>query len=59
LLYVFVAVVAVNTAEIVSFGYGTSGTQRIVGIKLRKNVVSAYTTITVLEWNTQKQIPLQ
>jgi hypothetical protein len=46
-LYAFAAVaVFANAAEMVSFGYGVSGPQGIVGGRHKKSVVSASTIIT-------------
>jgi hypothetical protein len=47
--YVFAAAAAlVNAVEIVSFGFGMSGRQKIVGEKRKRNVTSASTIIMLL-----------
>jgi hypothetical protein len=49
LLYVFAAAAAfIKAVEIISFGFGISGRQKIVGEKHKKNVASASTIIMLL-----------
>lgn len=53
------AVVVVNVAESVSFGFGTNGAPKTVGNKQKRDVVLIFIIIMVLGLNIGKQIPLQ